>query len=108
MYLISNNIFAKLILPEFLTRFRHARIVTAHMPMPKTAVNKYNHSVLWQYNVRTPGQIFQMQAKSITQRMQVSSHEHLRLSVFSTDSGHHPRPGFGIYYIRQHRSSDTQ
>ena len=66
------------------------------MAMPKTAINKDNCVVAWQYNIRFSGQIADIQPEPKTLTMQQAANQLLRLGILSLDTCHHATSGSGI------------
>jgi hypothetical protein len=60
------------------------------MSMPETSVDEYRRLVLRKYQIRAAWQPLDMETIPETSRMQVTSHDHLGLRVFTSDAAHQP------------------
>lgn len=61
------------------------------VPMPETAMNKNDHVVFWQHQIRFARQILSVKSVAEACGMQESPDGHLGLSVFTLDGRHHFR-----------------
>ncbi len=64
------------------------------MPMPKTAMNEYNHLVSRQYDIGRAGQITDMQSVTEPHSMDYLAYDYFRLGVAARNSRHNPASFF--------------
>ena len=60
------------------------------MAMPEATMNEDDCASSWKNQVRLAGQSLHMEPVSVTERMQRTPDQHLRLSVDRSDTCHHP------------------
>jgi len=66
MFFVQLFVSGNFIQPPFCFGFWYYKIFTTFMPMPKTTMNKYDGSILWQHNIWFAGQVFTVQPVSKT------------------------------------------
>ena len=62
--LVTPYISSEFLEPRLSPSGRHASPLAAAMSVPVTSVHKYDRAVLWQYDVRSTGQLFNVLAES--------------------------------------------
>src|SRR5579864_1077782 len=92
--LVALTVPADLIGPEFLSRFRHLE-QRAIMSMPKATVDQNGGAITRKNYVRAAGQVWRVQSKPKTCRMQTTAKKQFRLSVPAADAAHIAMPLFG-------------
>lgn len=69
------------------------------MTVPETPINEDNCTIFRQNQVRRALQIFAVQAKPETTRVQRFSDHNFRFSILTSDAGHHSGPSSTVYHI---------
>jgi len=90
--------------PEFNPGFGHIGIFAVTMAMPETAVYEYYCSVFWQNNIRCPGKLLLMQAKSVSHFMHKGPNRFFGGSVLAANTRHIPAPVFAGYTVDHYDS----
>jgi len=73
--LVTLNIVREFLFPKNCPGFGHGLILTSVMPMPKAPMNKYNLFPGAKHYIRLTGELWCVQPKSETRRMQQAPHE---------------------------------
>lgn len=97
---ISKNVTIEFVRPEIGVSLRHGRFRAAFMSMPETTVHEYGHTVFWQHDVRSTGEIWRMKLEPIAPKPNSPANDQFGLRVFLTDSAHEPASSQGIHRVR--------
>lgn len=87
---ISLHVGGEFLFPELAVGGWGTRIFAPLMPVPETAIYENDRFVPGQHNIRTPRQVFPLDAEPIAKAVQQFPEQNFRLSVPPLDGGHIP------------------
>ncbi len=97
---IASLVTAEFILPIFMIRFWHGRLITPAMPVPKAAVDQNNCLVFGQADVRIAWKILSIEVESESTPMKKAADQHLWPSIARMHPSHYLASLFGAECVQ--------